>query len=76
MAVITDLLSPVDISSLRAAIRLFSYFNMFYNNYYTIAVPLIKLLEKDCPRELERESSANFLGAERDNVAILELLDH
>ena len=61
LAAIIDLLSPVNIYSLRAAIGFFTYFKKFINHFCTISVPLIKLLEMDCSRERGENRNPSFL---------------
>ena len=46
-----DLLAPTNVSSLRAALGLFSYYLKFVNQFSTIAFPLNGLLKKEALRE-------------------------
>ena len=49
LAAVRDLLAPTDISSLRAALGIFSYYRKFVLNFSSIAFPLNSLLKKDRP---------------------------
>ena len=49
LATVRDLPAPTDISSLRAALGLFSYDRKFVHNFSSIAFPLNSLLKKDRP---------------------------
>ena len=46
LAAVRDLPSPTDVSSLRSALGLFSYYMKFVHNFSTLAFPLNKLLKK------------------------------
>ena len=47
LAAIPDLPAPTDLHSLRAALRLFSYYRNFVLHFSSIAHPLNQLLKKD-----------------------------
>ena len=47
LAAVRDLPSPTDLSSLRAALGLFSYYRKFVLHFSSIAFPLHALLKKD-----------------------------
>ena len=47
MSAVMELPTPTDVSSLRAALGLFSYYRKFFNRFSTIAFPLNRLLKKE-----------------------------
>ena len=49
LAAVRDLPAPTDLSGLRAALGLFSYYKKFVANFNTIAFPVDALLKKDRP---------------------------
>ena len=49
IAAVLDLLAPTDLSGLRAALGLFSYYRKFVPHFSTIAFPLNALMKKDRP---------------------------
>ena len=70
LAAITYLLFPTDKSSLRAAIGLFSSYRKFLNDLCTIAVPLNKVVKKDCPWEWERSIRQFFWNLKRQGSRV------
>ena len=51
LAAVRDLQAPTNMSGLRAALGLFSYYRKFVPNFSTIAFPLNALMKKDRPWE-------------------------
>ena len=66
LAAVGDLPAPTDLSGLRAALGLFSYYRKFVANFSTIAFPLNSLLKKDRP----------WVWGEAQAAAFLELKEH
>ena len=55
--------APIDVSSLRAALGLFSYYHKFVYKFSSIAFPLNRLLKKEAPWEwssLQQETFAEL----------------
>ena len=63
LAAVRDLPAPTDVSGLRAALGLFSYYRKFVPHFSSIAFPLNSLLKKDRP----------WVWAELQEKAFLEL---
>ena len=61
LAAVRDLPAPTDLSGLRAALGLFSYYRKFVANFNTIAFPLNSLLKKDRPWVWGEAQAAAFL---------------
>ena len=61
LAAVRDLPAPTDLSGLRAALGLFSYYRKFVANFSTIAFPLNSLLKKDRPWVWGEAQAAAFL---------------
>ena len=51
LSAVKELPAPTDVSSLRAALGLFSYYRKFVNKFSSIAFPLNRLLKKEAPWE-------------------------
>ena len=70
-----DLPAPTDLSGLRAALGLFSYYRKFVANFSTIAFPLNFLLTKDRPWVWGEAQSPAFLELKEQlcGAAILQL---
>ena len=47
LSAVREVPAPTDVSSLRAALGLFSYYRKFVNRFNTIAFPLNRLLKKE-----------------------------
>ena len=77
LATVKDLPSPTDLSSLRAALGLFSYYRKFVLHFSSIAFPLNALLKKDCRWEwgLEQEEAFLALKEQLCSEAVLRLPD-
>ena len=61
LAAVRDLPAPTDLSGLRAALGLFSYYRKFVASFSTIAFPLNSLLKKDRPWVWGEAQAAAFL---------------
>ena len=61
LAAVRDLPAPTDLSGLRAALGLFSYYQKFVPNFSTIAFPLNALMKKDRPWEWGEKQGEAFL---------------
>ena len=77
LAVVRDFLAPTDLSGLRAALGLFSYYKKFVQNFSTIAFPLNALMKKDRPWEWGKAQAAAFLELKEQlcSAAILKIPD-
>ena len=77
LAAVRDLPAPTDISGLRAALGLFSYYRKFVKNFSSIAFPLNALLKKDRPYEWGEKQQAAFLELKDElcGAAVLRLPD-
>ena len=77
VAAVRDLPAPTDLSGLRAALGLFSYYRKFVPNFSTIAFPLNALLKKDRPWKWGEDQVAAFLELKEQlcGAAILQLPD-
>ena len=77
LAAVRDLPAPTDLSGLRAALGLFSYYRKFVPNFSTIAFPLNSLLKKDRPWVWGETQAAAFLELKEQlcGAAILQLPD-
>ena len=77
LAAVRDLLPPTNLSGLRAALGLFSYYRKFVPNFNTIAFPLNTLMKKDRPWEWGDKQEAAFLELKSQlcGAAILKLPD-
>ena len=77
LAAVRDLPAPTDLSGLRAALGLFSYYRKFVANFNTIAFLLNSLLKEDRPWVWEEAQSAAFLELKEQlcGGAILQLPD-
>ena len=77
LAAVRDLPAPTDLSGLRAALGLFSYYRKFVANFSTIAFPLNSLLKKDRPWIWGEAQAAAFLELKEQlcGAAILQLPD-
>ena len=78
LAAVRDLPAPTDLSGLRAALGLFSYYRKFVANFSTIAFPLNALMKKDRRWEWGEAQAAAFLELKEQlcGAAILHLPDH
>ena len=78
LAAVRDLPAPTDLSGLRAALGLFSYYRKFVANFSTIAFPLNALMKKDRRWEWGEAQAAAFLELKEQlcSAAILHLPDH
>ena len=70
-----DLPAPTDLSGLRAALGLFSYYRKFVPHFSTIAFPLNALMKKDRPWERGKAQSEAFgeLKEQLCSAAVLQL---
>ena len=77
LAAVRDLPSPTDLSSLRAALGLFSYYRKFVLHFSTIAFPLNSLLKKDRTWEWGEPQEGAFLALKEQlcSAAVLRLPD-
>ena len=77
LAAVRDLPSPTDLSSLRAALGLFSYYRKFVLHFSTIAFPLNSLLKKDRSWEWGEKQEEAFLALKEQlcGAAVLRLPD-
>ena len=77
LAAVRDLPSPTDLSSLRAALGLFSYYRKFVLHFSSIAFPLNALLKKDRLWEWGPEQQAAFITLKEQlcSAAVLRLPD-
>ena len=77
LAVVRDLPSPTNISSLRAALGLFSYYINFVLHFSSIAFPLNALLKKDRPWEWGEAQESIYLKLKEQlcSAAVLRLAD-
>ena len=77
LAAVRDLPAPVDLSGLRAALGLFSYYRKFVASFSTIAFPLNSILKKDRPWVWGEAQDAAFLELKEQlcGAAILQLPD-
>ena len=78
LAAVRDLPVPTDLSGLRAALGLFSYYCKFVANFSTIAFPLNALMKKDPRWRWGEAQAAAFLELKEQlcGAAILHLPDH
>ena len=78
LAAVRDLPAPTDLSGLRAALGLFSYYRKFVANFCTIAFPLNALMKKDRRWEWGEAQATAFLELKEQlcGAAILHLPDH
>ena len=77
LAAVRDLPFPTDISSLRAALGLFSYYRKFVLHFSSIAFPLNALLKKDRPWEWGEAQESAYLELKEQlcSAAVLRLPD-
>ena len=77
VATVRDLPAPTDLSGLRAAVGLFSYYRKLVANFSTISFPLNSLLKKDRPWVWGEAQAVAFLELKEQlcGAAILQLLD-
>ena len=77
LAAVRDLPAPTDLSGLRAALGLFSYYRKFVEHFSSIAFPLNSLMKKDRPWEWGEKQAAAFLELKTQlcGAAILRLPD-
>ena len=75
LAVVRDLLAPSDLSGLRAALGVFSYYRKFVQNFSSIAFPLNALMKKDCPWEWGEKQAFTEMKEQLYGAAILRLPD-
>ena len=77
LAAVRDLPSPTDLSSLRAALGLFSYYRKFVPHFSTIAFPLNSLMKKDRPWEWGEHQEEAFVELKEHlcSAAVLRLPD-
>ena len=77
LAAVRDLPSPTDLSSLRAALGLFSYYRKFVLHFSSIAFPLNALLKKDRPWEWGAVQQTAFVELKEQlcSAAVLHLPD-
>ena len=77
LAAVRDLPAPTDISGLRAALGLFSYYRKFVLHFSSIAFPLNALLKKDRPWEWGEAQDKAFLELKEQlcSAAVLRLPD-
>ena len=77
LAAVRDLPSPTDISSLRAALGLFSYYKKFVLHFSSIAFPLNALLKKERAWEWGETQENAYLQLKEQlcGAAILRLPD-
>ena len=75
LAAVRDLPAPTNLSGLRAALGLFSYYRKFVPNFSTIAFLLNALMKKDRPWESGDKQAAAFLELQSQlcGAAILKL---
>ena len=73
-----DLPSPTDVSSLRSAFSVFSYYRKFFNHFSTLAFPLNKLLKKTERWAWGKEQEGAFLMLKEAlcSATVLKLPDH
>ena len=77
IAAVRDLPAPTDLSGLRAALGLFSYYHKFVPHFNTIAFPLNSLMKKDRPWEWSKAQADAFgeLKEQLCSAALLKLPD-
>ena len=77
LAAVRDLPSPTDLSRLRAALGLFSYYRKFVPHFSTIAFPLNSLMKKDRPWEWGEHQEEAFIELKEHlcSAAVLRLPD-
>ena len=75
IAAVRDLPAPTDLSGLRAALGLFSYYRKFVPHFSTIAFPLNALMKKDRPWEWGKAQADAFgeLKEQLCSAAVLKL---
>ena len=72
-----DLPALIDLSGLRAALGLFSYYRKFVQHFSTIAFPLSSLMKKDRPWEWGKARADGFVELKEhlSSAAVLKLPD-
>ena len=78
IAAVRDLAAPTDLTSLRAALGLFSYYRKFVPHFSSIAFPLNTLMKKDQPWQWGEAQAATFVKLKEAlcGTTILRLPDH